>query len=237
MNIIGIIPARSGSKGVPNKNLRLVGNISLLGKTILSAQKSKKLNEFFVSTDSREYIKEAEKYNAKPPFLRPKELASDTAPTWQTLLHTVRWYENKSEKKVDAVVTLQPTTPFRSGEDIDKAIEIFSNHQPQSNCLISVCKEKEKHPLTLYYSNGNQSLTTFIKNKNQNIRRQKFPDIFWRNGAIYITRIDLLQNEKKVISDTPLFYEMPRDRSSNIDTLLDLDIANLINERYESSNN
>ena len=89
MNIIGIIPARSGSKGVPNKNLRLVGNISLLGKTILSAQKSKKLNEFFVSTDSREYIREAEKYNAKPPFLRPKELASDTAPTWQTLLHTV----------------------------------------------------------------------------------------------------------------------------------------------------
>lgn len=237
MNIIGIIPARSGSKGVLRKNLKLVGNDSLLGRAILSAQKSKKIKDFFVSTDSDEYAKEAEKYNAKPEFLRPKELASDTSPTWQTLLHTINWYEKEYTKKVDAVVTLQPTTPFRTGDDIDKSIEIFERNQPKSNCLISVCKEIEKHPLTLYYKEGNQKLKTLVEGKKSITRRQEFFNIYWRNGAIYITRIDLLKNHNKVITDTPLFYEMPKDRSSNIDTLLDLEIANLINSKYENFNN
>ena len=137
MNIIGVIPARSGSKGVLKKNLKLVGNDSLLGRAILSAQRSKKIKDFFVSTDSEEYAKEAEKYNAKPQFLRPKKLASDTAPTWQALLHTINWYEKKYNKKVDAVVTLQPTTPFRTGDDIDKSIKIFE--KPAQKQLFNIC--------------------------------------------------------------------------------------------------
>ena len=99
MNIIGVIPARSGSKG-SKKNLKLVGNDSLLGRAILSAQRSKKINDFFISTDSEEYAKEAEKYNAKPQFLRPKKLASDTAPTWQALLHQLIGMKKNIIKKL-----------------------------------------------------------------------------------------------------------------------------------------
>lgn len=225
--ILGVIPARGGSKGVPRKNLREVDGVPLVGHAVRAASDAARLTACIVSTDDAEIADVARRHGGNVPFLRPAPLAADASPTWPALQHAVEWYEASFGRSVLAVVTLQPTTPLRTAADVDGAIDLFLEHQPGADSLISVCDAAEHHPLTLYYSSG-AYLDPLLEGLEPTTRRQDFPPVYWRNGAIYITRRDLLFNANRVVSDHPLAYPMPKLRSANIDEPFDLELAELM---------
>ena len=222
--LLGVIPARGGSKGVPQKNLRIAAGKSLLAHAIASARESGRLSAYLVSTDSEAIASAAAAEGAPVPFLRPAQLAADDTPMAAVLRHALEWYEREHAATVHSIVTLQPTTPMRTGEDIDAAIGRYLAHQPEADSLISVCDAGPMHPLTLYRPSGVWA-EPLLPGRIQTTRRQDFERVWWRNGAIYIARRFLLVERGQVIGARPLTYEMPRERSVNIDDEADLELA------------
>ncbi len=225
--VIAVVPARGGSKGVPRKNLREVGGVPLVGHAVRAGHGAAQLAACLVSTDDAEIAEVARAHGGQVPFMRPAELALDATPTAPVLRHAVEWYEKENGCEVSAVVTLQPTTPLRTSEDVDRAVELFLSGQPEADSLISVCNAGGHHPLTLYFA-ADGYLDPVLKGLNPTTRRQDFPPVYWRNGAIYITRRDLLFAQARVVSDRPLAYPMPMLRSANIDEPFDLELAELM---------
>lgn len=216
-HILGVIPARGGSRGVPLKNIRPLMGKPLILYTIEAAQRAKGMDACLVSTDSEEIARVAEKAGAWVPFLRPAELATDDSPTWRTLRHAIVRYEELSGQTVHSVVTLQATAPLRLPEDIEVSIKIYMEAQPEADCLISACEVGHMHPLTLYHGDGIW-LRPFLPGENHTRPRQQWEKVFWRNGAVYITKKGLVMEGGRVVGDRPLLYEMPAYRSVSIDT-------------------
>lgn len=225
--IIAVVPARGGSKGVPRKNLARIGGFPLIAHAIRAGNGARGLSATIVSTDDAEIAEVARAHGGQVPFMRPRELALDSTPTAPVLRHAVEWYEAAYNRDVLAVVTLQPTTPLRTAVDVEGAVDAFLAHQPVAQSLISVCDAAEHHPLTLYFGDGD-SLRPVLPGLNPTTRRQDFPPVWWRNGAIYITRRDLLFSGDRVVCDRPLAYRMPKLRSANIDEPFDLELAGLM---------
>ena len=144
--ILGLIPARGGSKGLPRKNIKLLLGKPLIAWTIEQALASKYLDKVVVSTDDEEIAKISKKYGAEVPFIRPKELATDKTKGIDVVLHTIRWMEENG-KSYDFLMLLQSTSPLRTFEDMDKAIELL--FLKKAKAIVSVC-EVEHHP---YWSN------------------------------------------------------------------------------------
>ncbi|MBI3628966.1 MAG: acylneuraminate cytidylyltransferase family protein, partial [Candidatus Rokubacteria bacterium] len=188
------------------------------------ARQSTRLDAFLVSTDSEAIARAAEKEGVPVPFLRPPALAADETSMAAVLRHAIEWYERQSGRTVHSVVTLQPTTPMRTGDDIDAAIARYLAHQPEADSLVSVCEAGQMHPLTLYRASGEYA-EPLLRGRLQTTRRQEFERTWWRNGAVYITRRDLLFGTGQVVGARPLAYEMPRERSVNIDEWADLELA------------
>lgn len=220
--ILGIIPARGGSKGIPLKNITPVCGKPLLAYSIEAGQRSRRLNDLILSTDSKRIADCAAEYGLTCDSIRPAELATDTAKTIDVVIFEVLQYERKHGLVVDVIVVLQPTTPMRTSSDIDNAIDLFLLKKAES--LISVCEVGADHPLVMYYLNGGE-LTPILEEGKQMRRRQDFNPIFLRNGAIYIASRSLIFNQKSFVNDKPLAYIMPRQRSVNIDAPIDLLIA------------
>jgi len=225
-HILGVIPARGGSKGIPLKNISPLLGRPLISYTIEAARRAKGMDACLVSTDSEQIAQVAMDAGAWVPFLRPAELATDEAPTWSTLRHAIMCYEEITGATVHSVVTLQPTTPLRLPEDIDGAIKKYMAAQPEADCLVSACQVNHMHPLTLYRAEGIW-LRPFLAGENHTRRRQEWEKVFWRNGAVYISRRELVMEGKRVVGDRPLLYEMPASRSVSIDTEEDLKMAEI----------
>lgn len=221
MKCVAIIPARGGSKGIPLKNIVDVCGKPLIAYTIGVAREANQLSvidDVIVSTDSTEIAEIAIRYGAKAPFLRPKEIAGDTAKSSDAVLHAVRYLEFQGAY-YDTVLTLLPTAPLRMVEDIKKGLEIYQKHSEKS--LISCYQEEGLHDIYLYHcSNG---IAIPLNNAhNREIRRQDANKLYIRNGALYITDIEYLKRTKKLVTDKPIMYEMPKHRSINIDRDEDL---------------
>ncbi|TNH06296.1 acylneuraminate cytidylyltransferase family protein [Testudinibacter sp. TR-2022] len=220
MQKIAIILARAGSKGIPNKNLQLVKGISLIGRAIISAQQCSYFNQIIVSTDGTSIAKEAEKYGAEV-IIRPEHLATDRAKSIDSLLHVF------SSKNITSglSVMLQPTSPFRTSEDIMAAVKTHKITQRGLGCVVSV-KEMEEHPYKMLIWDG-VSYTPISNAKYLEYPRQSLPRVVKHNGAIYVNRIeDLIQHHRFFIEPIGT-YLMPEDRSIDIDTVEDLLKANL----------
>lgn len=227
-----IIPARIGSKGITRKNIVNLNGKPLIQYSIEPAVrliKEKKADEAIVSTDSKEIAHIAEKLGIKVPFIRPKELARDKSKSVDVILHALDYLENNN-MFFDAVVLLQPTAPLRSYKDIINAVDLFNRKSADS--LITVYEESGLSDLIMYKKDGCFAVP-LNEDHNKGVRRQNFEKIYIRNGAVYITRVDYLRKNKKVISDIPLVYEMPRDRSVNIDSRGDLEVAECILKKLE----
>jgi len=229
--ILGVIPARGGSKGLRLKNIRLLLGRPLIAYTIEVAKKTILLDDFLVSTDSREIASVAEAEGAWVPFLRPKSLATDQAPTWQTLKHAISFYEEETHRHVHSVVTLQPTSPLRKAEDIDAAITFYKQKQAEADCLISACKADNAHPLALYLKEGSWA-KPFLTGVDYNQRRQDRQRVLCRNGALFISKRKLIMEQNRVVDEHPLCYEMAAFRSVNIDSTYDFKMAEL-HMKYE----
>ena len=215
---LGIIPARGGSKGIIKKNIKEVSDNPLIYYTIEACKKSELLSRFLVSTDDSEIASVAEQ-NGTEVLARPKELATDSASSLGVVKHV---YESEKSKgnHYEAMLLLQPTNPLRTAEDIDAAIKIL--FAEGSDSVISVCEATDYHPQYMYVFEGDL-LRNYLGNV-INYRRQDLEPIYYRNGAIYAFRTELLK-EDKLIGIRPAPYVMPKSRSVNIDDEYDLFIA------------
>jgi CMP-N,N'-diacetyllegionaminic acid synthase len=223
MNIIAIIPARGGSKGIPQKNIIDLGGLPLLAWSIRVARAAKVLDEVYVSTDDDEIAKIAKEYGARVPFLRPKELATDKATTVDAISHFI--LKLKMENNCpDIVVLLQPTQPFRSVETIIKAIEAY---KLTGSGVVSVSRVAEHPVLMRYFDKSTSVLTRLLGNVNSTVRRQDFSDVYRVNGAVYVNSVeDYLQ--KKSLNDNPIGVITTELEGVDIDTLDDLDYARFL---------
>ena len=221
MNILVIIPARCGSKGIPFKNIIDICGHPLISYSInqgLQLKKKKLVNEVMVSTDCDEIAEVAKKYGANVPYIRPREISTDKSKSIDLILHALDYYL-KDGVKFDAVLLLQPTSPLRSESVLKQAIKIFKENS--NNSLISVFKEDYINDLVMYGFDGKTLIPKNI-NHNTGFRRQDHSSNYVRNGAIYLTRVDFLRNNSKIISDNPLMVEMKKSDSINIDNEEDL---------------
>ena len=223
-NILGVIPARGGSKGVPRKNLVPILGKPLIAYTIEAALQSRRLSRAVVSTDDEEIARVSRDCGAEVPFLRPPELATDSALSLGVMQHAVREMERLEGKKYDVAVMLQPTTPLRLGSDIDTGIDLLL--KSGADAVISVVEVGAHHPLRMKKVLEDGQLVNFIDQGFEDMRpRQELPPVYIRNGALYITRRDVLVNENSFTGKDCRAYEMPEDRSVNIDSESDIILA------------
>lgn len=217
---LGVVPARGGSKGIKDKNLRTLAGKPLIAYTIEAANASVELGDCLVSTDSERIAGVAKEFGASVPFLRPAELARDESPTVDALVHAVHWYEREHGTRIHAVVVLQPTAPLRTVQDIDESIRLFKEGGARS--LFSCYEEHSAHPVVMYVEEDGL-LKPLMGEKDVVMRRQDFPPVYVRNGAVYISERDLVLEERRIRDDRSLLYLMPRERSINIDEIRDFE--------------
>lgn len=223
---LAIITARSGSKGLKNKNiLDLIGK-PLMAYTIEAAIDSAMFNRVHVSTDSENYANIAKDFGADVPFLRSNEMSSDTASSWDAVREVVHMY-NAMGEFFDTITILQPTSPLRIAEDIVNGFSLFE--EKQANVIVSVC-EMDHSPLWCNKLQDNLSLENFIAKENA-VNRQGLDTYYRINGALYIIKAELIEHDLDLYNEKSFAYIMPKERSIDIDTELDFMIAKAIMSR------
>lgn len=222
MRILGLIPARGGSKGVPKKNIKLLGKIPLIEYTINSAKDSKLLTEIVVSTDDEEIAIAAEISGYKTPFIRPTEFAQDGSTSLEVVQHAIAFFESQNVF-FDAVCLLQPTSPFRGKGLIDLAIEKFI--AAKADCLLSVLPIPEEYnPHWAFEENGKGLLKIATGEKQIIPRRQDLPTAFHRDGSIYITKTSVIKSGS-LYGKSIAYLESNLQFHVNIDTMKDWEKA------------
>ncbi len=228
-NILGIIPARGGSKGVPRKNIRLLHGIPLIAYSISEAKKSRYLNRVVVSTEDAEIAEVAQKWGADI-VLRPDDLAADDSPVLLALKQVVLHLSEKEGYDADIVVMLQPTTPFRRAPDIDNAVELLLKTNADS--VISVCEAPHTcNPHWVRKIVDGRLRPYTDRDEDLHPMRQDLPKVYWRNGQIYAMKRSVLFDKDSLYGDDCRPYIMPRNFHINIDEELDLLLAGLIIEK------
>lgn len=233
--VLAVIPARGGSKGVARKNIRSIGGKPLIAYTIEMANAIQHmLYRAVVSTDDPEIESVARRYGGDVPFLRPAELSGDRVPTLPVLQHAVKFVEEQGQTTIDWVLLLQPTTPFRSIEDIDATLALAQ--QGGCDSIISVVQVFAEHPIFIKRIENERLLPFNLVEKEGTRRQDCHPPAYIRNGAVYLTRRDIIMNANSIWGKVIRPYVMPPERSVNIDGELDLKLAEaLIRERQEQS--
>lgn len=222
MKFLAVIPARGGSKGVPKKNIKLLGKKPLIEYTINDAKNSKLLTEIVVSTDDQEIAIEAEIAGCKPPFIRPDEFAQDTSTSLELVQHAIAFFESQNIF-FDAVCLLQPTNPFRGKGFIDEAIQKFISSK--SDSLISVLPiPHEFNPHWAFEEDETGLLQIATGEKNIITRRQELPKTFFRDGSVYITKTAVVKNGS-LYGESIAYIENNPQFHVNIDTMEDWEKA------------
>jgi N-acylneuraminate cytidylyltransferase len=224
MRILTLIPARGGSKRIPGKNLRRLGNKPLINWTIDSALCTPDLSEIIVSTDDPMIAKIAESAGASVPWLRPKELATDDASSVDVALHALDWFE-EANGVVDGVLLLQPTSPFRTCETIQKAINLYQDHDDST--IIGVSPTRD-HPMYALVKKG-ESLVPYVQQNDFKFRSQDLPEIYSVNGSIYLISPSVLRTTHSFFDSKmlPVITNSPFE-AIDIDTESDFKFAELI---------
>ena len=222
-NLLAVIPARGGSKGIKRKNVRMLNRKPLVFYTIDVAKNCNFISDVVVSTDDEEISKLSLEFGAQVPFIRPASLATDETPSYDVVKHGLLEMESRKNIRYDAVMMLQPTCPLRTVEDLDNSIRIFQSTRADS--VVSVVQLSDKHPFRMKRLVGDR-LINYIDQGFEDMRpRQSLPKVYIRNGAIYVsTRRSFLSSESLVGQDCRA-YLMPDSRSVNIDSEIDLLLA------------
>lgn len=219
MTVLALIPARGGSKGIARKNVRPIAGKPLIVWTIEAALGSANIAEVVVSTDDPEIAEVARAAGASTPFIRPAELARDETPGIDPVMHAIAVVPGH-----DAILLLQPTSPLRTTADIDACLALAATSGAPS--IVSV-SEPSTHPQWIYRMDSSQHLES-IMHGDKGIRRQDLPKVYALNGAIYYANIAWLQHEKQLCGAATLGFEMPPERSVDIDTMVDWALAELL---------
>lgn len=227
MKILVIIPARGGSKGIPHKNIKPLNGKPLIHYTIDEAREIVGDKDICVSTDDPEIIKCVEDYGLKVPFVRPEELATDTAGTYEVLLHALNFYE-KQGRHYDVVLLLQNTSPFRKVEQIKEALKLYND---EIDMVVSV-KECAANPYYCVFEEDDKGFLHVCKGEGNFFRRQDAPKVYEYNGAIYIMNAETLKTTHMHKMQKRVKYVMDDLSSFDLDTMTDWNIAeSIINEK------
>ncbi|MFC3959078.1 cytidylyltransferase domain-containing protein [Halovivax cerinus] len=215
-DVLGLVPARGGSKGVPEKNIRDIAGKPLIAHSIESGRKSTVIDSVVVSTDDEEIATVAEEYHARVPFLRPDNLATDTAPTSPVVEDALETLAEQGES-YDDIVLLQPTSPLRSSTHIDEAYELYTVQDADS--LISAYPTTE----TRWRSTSNGAVQ--LNYEDESKRRQDREPEYIINGAVYVTAVEAFLSSQELITGETVIYEMDEIDSIDVDTPFDLWLA------------
>lgn len=230
MKVLAIIPARGGSKGVPDKNIRIVAGKPLIAYAIECAQESRLINRIVVSTDSPIIAQTASDYDAEV-LMRPSNLALDETPMPPVLLHVLQTLQENGEN-YNLIVLLQVTSPIRTGQDIDNVVEKFAS-TPDLDAVISVVPMNDVHPARMYTLDEGQWMNPYIES-GEEARRQDLPVVYYRNGCIYAIRSEILKDKKSLMVKNKKAYIMPAKWLANIDDERDLIIAEALIKMWKS---
>ena len=223
-SVLAIIPARGGSKGVPRKNIRDLAGKPLIAWTIEAAKASQYIDRLVLSSDDAEIIGVAQAHGCEAPFVRPAELARDETPGIDPILHALQALPG-----YDYVVLLQPTSPLRTGEDIDGCIARCE--EKNAPACVSVT-EPDHHPQWMYTLDDRETLQPISGQRA--VRRQDLPEVYALNGAVYVARTEWLFETRNFLSESTQGYVMPSRRSLDIDTEQDLAIAACLLQQQEN---
>jgi CMP-N,N'-diacetyllegionaminic acid synthase len=224
MKMLVMIPARGGSKEIPGKNLKNLGGNPLILYTIRQARKIAEDHDICLSTDNQDILEIAGQNDLEVPFIRPAELANDTAAMYDVIMHALNYYEGKGIS-YDCILLLQPTSPFRTIKNIREAISLYSE---RIDMVVSV-KKTEFHPEALFYENSDGFLEKYIQSSAQ--RRQDIERFFSYNGAIYIMNTNSLRKQHYCNFTKIIKFEMDNHRSVDLDTQADWDFAEYLLEK------
>ena len=222
--VLGVIPARGGSKGVHRKNLRLVSGASLLAWAVRAAEESSRLTRVVITTDDDEIATAGGELGA---FVhrRPAALGADDSPVSLSVLDALTEIERQDAHGYDAVVLLQPSAPLRRGGDIDAMVDLLAQDDG-ADCVISVCDVGDVHPARMYRV-GDAGRMEPLWPEWERARRQDLPPLYHRNGAVYVVRRSTLVANREMVGDHPLAYVMSSRWLANIDDERDLLTADL----------
>jgi CMP-N-acetylneuraminic acid synthetase len=222
--VLGLIPARGGSKGIPRKNIALVAGKPLLAWSVDSARASRAFDRLIVSTEDSEIAAVSRGCGAEVPFVRPAELSRDDTPGIDPVLHALEALSRQGYR-ADWVMLLQPTSPLRAPEDIQGALELRTRRAARS--IISVC-EATHPPSWLRRLDPEGQLLEYFPEEEDRPTRQALPKAYALNGAIYLAPWDVLDRERTFSPARTFGYVMPRERSLDVDSPWDLELADLV---------
>ena len=221
---LAIIPARAGSKGIRNKNLQLIGNKPMIQFTIEAALSSVCGSNTIISSNDVNVHKLAKKLGLKLPFIRPNKLSTDKATTSSVITHTVKWHKKQYGFIPDNLMLLQPTSPFRTADDINKSVKQFITSKKQT--LVSACKPMQ-HPgdFLLKDKDGKYKRLDVSKDKKSINGRQQYPEMYFIDGGIYISKTSQFIKTGNMIGHDPELFFIAQSHAIDIDTPFDLDLA------------
>lgn len=225
MQILGLIPARGGSKSVPRKNIKLLAGKPVIVYTIEEAKKSKYINRLIVSTDDEKIAEISKKCGAEVPFMRPKELAQDDTPDLPVFKHALKWFKENENYVPDIIVHLRPTALLRKVEHIDKGIELLLSNK-DADSVRSICIASQIPYKMWKIENGYLvPLLGFTKEELFNQPRQNLPTVYWQNASVDVIRYNTIMKKNSMTGDYILPLVMDDKYSIDLDTELDFRIA------------
>ncbi|MDH3346505.1 MAG: acylneuraminate cytidylyltransferase family protein [Desulfobulbaceae bacterium] len=222
--ILGLIPARGGSKGLAGKNIRNLHGKPLIGWTIEAGKESGCFDTLMVSTDSEKIAEIGQKYGAEIPYLRHAKMSGDTTPIMDVIMHTLDWYGARAIN-FDIIVLLQPTSPLRNAHDIKRALTLYTERDARA--VVSVCRA-EHHPFWMNTLPADGCMIDFLPEKALNTPRQQLPSYYRLNGALYMSDTVTMRNTNTFFGPKTYAYIMEAEHSVDIDDLLDFHRAELL---------
>jgi len=223
----GVIPARGGSKRIPGKNLALLNGRPLIDYTLAAARESKRLNAYAVSTDSEEIAARAATQGVVVPELRPARISDDRSPVVAAIQHAVECFERQHPVRIGAVVLLQPTSPLRTGRDIDRAIEIFERTGADT---VTAVRTASDHPYWVWRDEAQQGIRPYFSLVEMAMDRKDLPAAYAENGAVYVVRREVVDSGR-IYGERIAPFVMDEVHSIDIDEPLDLAWAQFVVER------
>jgi CMP-N-acetylneuraminic acid synthetase len=229
-SVLALVPARGGSKGIPGKNLQLLGGRPLVAHAVAAARGAGLVTRVVCSTDDPEIAAAARQAGAEVPFLRPPELAQDTSEDWPVFVHALDWLQQHVSWVPDLVVNLRPTSPLRTARHVDDAIQLLL--QTGADSVKAVCLARQ-HPHKMWLRLPNAEIEPFLTtpfrlSRGPDVPRAELQDVYWQNGVVDVTRCAVIREQHVMIGRRVAGLVTTAEDSIDIDTPLDLALAELL---------
>jgi CMP-N-acetylneuraminic acid synthetase len=228
--VLVVVPARGGSKGIPRKNLQLLGGKPLVAHAVAVGRAASLVTRVVCSTDDPEIAAAARQAGAEVPFLRPRHLALDTTEDWPVFVHTLDWLKDHCDWVPDLVVNLRPTSPLRTASHVDDAIRLLQ--ETDADSVKAVCLARQ-HPHKMWLRQPNADIEPFLKtpfrlSRGPDVPRAELEDVYWQNGVVDVTRHSVIRDQGVMIGGRVAGLVTRWEESIDIDTPMDLALAELL---------